>query len=77
MDVIKQQNYSNNITFGYLEQTVINRILMELYCQNYDSEHFRVCPKKEVVDCILWTLLVFKFKYQMTLINVIFNVLES
>lgn len=48
-EVLKKRSCLTNVVFGDLEQIVINRILLELYCQNYDSEHFRNCPKKENV----------------------------
>jgi len=28
---------------------IIERILLELYCQNEDSEHYRDCLNKEIV----------------------------
>jgi len=34
---------------GSAEQIIISRILVELYCQNEDSDCLRECPKKEIV----------------------------
>lgn len=41
---LKQPSNLADFSFGHLEQTIINRILLELYCQNSNSQHFRNCP---------------------------------
>jgi len=38
-----------NIPMGLSERKIIDRILMELYCQNEDSEHYRDCLDRERV----------------------------
>lgn len=37
------------ISVGGPEIVIMERILMEIYCQNYDSEHFRELPDENVV----------------------------
>lgn len=52
-DSLGHQNNFVDFSFGHLEQTIINRILLELYCQNYYSKHFRNCPNKIFVRLII------------------------
>lgn len=37
------------IPVGPVERVVMERILMEIYCQNDDSDHFRELPNIEIV----------------------------
>lgn len=50
---LRQQNNLIDFSFGHLEQTIINRILLELYCQNDISKHFMNCPDKIFVWLII------------------------
>lgn len=47
--IINQTSSTMDIYLGQIERKFIERILMELYCQNNDSEHFRNCPDQILV----------------------------
>lgn len=40
---------NDEIPVNQTERVIMERILMEIYCQNSDSEHFRELPNEEVV----------------------------
>jgi len=46
---INQKDFTGHIPFGHSERKLIERILMQLYCQNDDSEHYRDCLNREMV----------------------------
>ncbi|VVC40093.1 B-box-type zinc finger,Zinc finger, RING/FYVE/PHD-type,Bromodomain,Zinc finger, PHD-type [Cinara cedri] len=46
--VLNEKLFPLDISYNKIERKIIERILMELYCQNNDSEHFRDCPDKEI-----------------------------
>jgi len=43
LEDLKSSTYSTSV--GEPGRKIIERILMELFCQNIDSVHFRDCPK--------------------------------
>lgn len=45
---VKSTTYSTSI--GQPGRKIIDRILMELFCQNVDSGYFRDCPNKIIVS---------------------------
>lgn len=47
--VVNERSFLNNIVIGSLELVIIHRLLLELFCQNDDSQHFRDCPNKNDV----------------------------
>lgn len=47
--IINQNSSTMDISLNQIEGKLIERLLMELYCQNNDSEHFRNCPDQELV----------------------------
>lgn len=50
LEDLKSTTYSTSI--GEPGRKVIERILMELFCQNVDSVNFRDCPDKIIVSQI-------------------------
>lgn len=47
--VLNQKDLKDSILVTKNEFKIMERILMELYCQNNDSEHYRECPSEEIV----------------------------
>lgn len=76
-DVLSQRTCLNNVILGRLEQIIINRILLELYCQNYDSEHFRDCPDKKDVRLHIMDTISFQFEISNNINKCILNVLGT
>lgn len=48
LEDLKSTTYSTSI--GEPGRKIIERILMELFCQNVDSVNFRDCPNKGIVS---------------------------
>lgn len=47
-DALYKKDITFNISIGHSERKIIERILMELYCQNNDSEHYRDCLNRKI-----------------------------
>lgn len=46
---LNQMDMNGEITVNQNERVIMERILMEIYCQNSDSEHYRELPDEEIV----------------------------
>lgn len=52
--MLDQNTFTEDIVIGIAEMKVIERMLMQLYCQNDDSEHFReILP----IEIVRWTFI--------------------
>lgn len=47
--VLKQNHIDGETAIDATQRKVLERILLELYCQNIYSEFFRDCPNKIIV----------------------------
>lgn len=54
------------------EKKLIERILMELYCQNEDSEHYRECLNREMVRYTDIKMIVNKVQFYYNKIKCVF-----
>jgi len=67
IDNLREKDLNDRIIpIGPSERKIIERILMELYCQNEDSEHYRDCLDRESVryTCILMFVNKIQFYYK-------------
>lgn len=51
MNELHKMDVSGSVAIGPHEKKLIEHILMDLYCQNEDSNHYRDCLDRESVSC--------------------------
>lgn len=56
--VLNQRYNTNDIPLDSLGRKILEWILLELFCQNDESDHFRDCPQEDLVriKCRLLTI---------------------